>query len=94
MNVEEPIMPTQISTGSSSSMTVDAHQHNSHQHQQQDHFLSMALWGGKEMDDDELSLLDDIHNQFSAINLIDDNIAEVQRLEKESKMRKEMTKLL
>jgi len=63
----------------------------------------MPLWGGKMVDDDELSLFDDIHNQFSAFNLIDDstncsnsnsNIAQVQKEQQESKMRMEMTKLL
>lgn len=56
----------------------------------------MPLWGGRKVDDDELSLFDNIRNQFSAISLMDnnDNNEAQTTVDKESKMRSEMTKLL
>jgi hypothetical protein len=71
------------------------HHQNHHHHNRQNHdYLSMPLWGGKQIDDENLDLFDDIHHQFSAINLIDESIAEIKKVEQESKMRTEMQKLL
>lgn len=80
-------------TSSSSCSLANSNIPSSPQHED---FLSMPLWGGRKVDDDELSLFDDVQNQFSAINLMDnndDNEAQTT-VDKESKMRSEITKLL
>lgn len=100
MNIEAPTIPTQIASSTGSNRSMEATDSDSLMNNQatnnnrQDFFLSMPLWGGKKVDDDEISLFDDIHNQFSAIYIIDDNFAETQKVEKESQIRVEMTKLL
>ncbi|CAJ1966007.1 unnamed protein product [Cylindrotheca closterium] len=102
MNHEEPIIT--VADQITSSGTTTATTTSSSTSPLDQNFLTMPLWGGKQVDDDELSLFDDIHHQFSAINLIDNSkdddntktksIAQVKREEQESKMRREMTKLL